>query len=246
MSLVRYGALGTMLALAACSATLSEVPVPTATPSTTATPQPMVDVGCKPNRSDACLGSLRAGKHSSTLFKDRFTFDVPAGWANHADSAGEYVLLPPGSHAAATEGGPRDWIAFEANVTFMPVGCPPPGTDVFDPQKRAADIANWMSTRAHLSTTHPHPVAVGGLDGMVIDVRLANDAEVECFDFPAVMLVHGLGPSDGYDQGVGAGTAMRFYFFDRGDDVLMIEIDDVSNGDHLDAFSAVLATVRFA
>jgi hypothetical protein len=156
---------------------------------------------------------------------------------------GEYILLPPGSHP--TEGGPRDWIAFEANVTLMPVGCPPPGTDVFDPKKKAVDIASWMASRAHLTTSQPRPISVGGLSGVVIDVRLADGAPPECFDVPAVMLVHGLPPSDGYDQAIGPRAAMRFYFFDQGEEVLMIEIDDVSNGDRLDEFSDVVDTVRF-
>jgi hypothetical protein len=58
-----------------------------------------------------------------------------------------------------------------------------------------------------------------------------------------VLLVHGLPPSDGYDQAILAGTAMRFYFFDHGDNVLMIEIDDVSGGGRLDQFAAVVNTV---
>jgi hypothetical protein len=36
---------------------------------------------------------------------------------------------------------------------------------------------------------------------------------------------------------------MRFYFFDHGDNVLMIEIDDVSGGGRLDQFAAVVNTV---
>ena len=46
-----------------------------------------------PNDHDACVGPLDAGTHSSVLFDPPLTFEVPAGWANHADSPGEYVLV---------------------------------------------------------------------------------------------------------------------------------------------------------
>jgi hypothetical protein len=187
---------------------------------------------------------MGAGKHVSALFGVPLTYEVPAGWSNHADSPGEYVIYAPGSAAAATEGGARDWIAFLVNVTFNPEGCPP--QPAFDEGATAADIADWMAARANLVTTTPEPVSVGGLDGLVLDVRLSDDAPVECFTEPGVFLVHGLGASEGYDQGIGPGVAMRFYFFDHGDEVLMIEVDDVSGGDRLDEFSAVLDTVQFS
>jgi len=185
---------------------------------------------------------LSAGVHSSVLFTWPMTFDTPAGWANHADSAGEYVLLPPGSrpYPSDPEGGPRDWIAFEANVTSVPEGCP--ATATFDPSVTATQIADWMAARAHLVTSQPRPASGGGLPGVVIDVRMAADAPPECFPFPAVMLIHGLPPSD-YDQGIGSGTAMRFYFLDRGAELLMIELDDVSGGGRLDELSAIVDTV---
>ena len=77
-----------------------------------------------PNDHDACVGPLDAGTHSSVLFDLPLTFEVPAGWANHADSPGEYVLYAPGGPQPTIDGGPRDWIAIEANVTSMPEGCP--------------------------------------------------------------------------------------------------------------------------
>ena len=80
---------------------------------------------------------------------------------------------------------------------------------------------------------------------MVLDVRLAKNAPAECFPEPAVMLVHGITASEGYDQAIGAGMAMRFYLFDHLHDVLMVEVDDVSGGERLDEFSAVVDSVRF-
>jgi hypothetical protein len=241
-----------VILLGACAtplASVTQTPVAhgtgEATATATATPEPIVDIGCHPDADDHCAGPLSAGRHASVLFASPMTFDVPAGWANHADSAGEYVLLPPGSRPFPSDpgGGPRDWIAFEANVTLSPEGCAAEAT--FDPSVTAAQIAAWMAARAHLATSAPRPATVGGLSGVMIDVRLAPNAPPECFPFPAVMLVHGLPPSE-YDQGIGPGVVMRFYFLDRGPDVLMVEIDDVSGGDRLEELSAVVDTVRLA
>ena len=38
---------------------------------------------------------------------------------------------------------------------------------------------------------------------------------------------------------------MRFYFFDVGENVLMIELDDTSGGDRLADFSSIVDTVAF-
>jgi hypothetical protein len=217
---------------------------PSAAPTVSSpSPTAIAEVICTPNAYDACLGPLDAGTHRSALFRPQLTYDIPAGWGNHADSPGEYVLFAPGSVPAVEEGGARDWIAFLANVTYNPEGCVPEPT--FDPNATAADIADWMSNRVNLATSSPAPTTVGGLDGTVIDVRLADGATPECFATPAVFLVHGIEQSEGYDQGIGPGVAMRFYFFDNGSDVLMIELDDVSGGDRLDEFSAVVRTVHF-
>jgi hypothetical protein len=237
----------TILVLAGCAAqpavTPSATPGPTTSPPASATPLPIVGATCTPNTNDACLGPLAAGTQSSVLFAPPITFDIPAGWYNHADSAGEYVLDAPGSYPNASEFGARDWIAFEANVTLTPEGC---GAQLqFDPSATAAVIAAWMAGRSHLTTTSPRPVSIDGLHGLTVDVRLADNAPIECLPVPGVLLVHGLPPSDGYDQAILAGTAMRFYFFDHGANVLMIEIDDVSGGDRLDQFAAVVNTVSF-
>jgi hypothetical protein len=241
--LTSRAAIAAVLMLAGCAATPSSTPRPTTTPPP-ATPLPIIGATCGPNANDACLGPLAAGTQTSVLFAPRITFDIPAGWYNHEDSLGAYVLYPPGSKTPASEGGTRDWIAFLGDVMMPDVGCPP--GDPVDLGDSAADIAARMAGRINLTTTSPQPATVGGLTGTVLDVRLAANATVECFNEPAVNLLHGLGRSYGYDQGIGAGSAYRIYLFDRGTEVLAIEIDDVSGGTRLDEFAAVLDTLQFA
>jgi hypothetical protein len=221
---------------------VAPAPSPSASPVAVAG-TPIAEVACRPNKNDRCAGSLAAGTHSSVLFIPKVTFEVPAGWTDHADSKGEYVLYAPGSKPAATEGGTRDWIAFEANTMMPQIGCAP--GDPVDVGESAAAMASRMAGRKNLVPTTPRAVTVGGLAGWVVDVRLAENATGECSPEPGVALIHGVGISYGYDQGIGPGSAMRFYMFDRGDDVLCIEIDDISGGSHIEEWSAVVETVRF-
>jgi hypothetical protein len=51
--------------------------------------------------------------------------------------------------------------------------------------------------------------------------------------------------SQSVEDGIVAGTVMRIYLLDRGEDVVAIEIADVSDGERLDEFSAVATSVRF-
>ncbi|MEO6207357.1 MAG: hypothetical protein ABIP77_05335 [Candidatus Limnocylindrales bacterium] len=102
-----------------------------------------------------------------------------------------------------------------------------------------------MAAREHLTVTDTAPVSVGGLSGFVVDVRLAEAAPNECFPVPGVILFHGLGPSEGVEDGVGAGMVLRFYLLDHGDDVVAIEIVDVSGGSRLQEFASVATSVRF-
>jgi hypothetical protein len=204
------------------------------------------EVVCVVNEGDFCAGPLTAGTNSSAKFNPAITFTVPDGWANHEDTIGSYVLYTPSSVPPATDGGTRDWVAFLRDVVAIPPDCKSGPSQSFDANASAADIAAWMAGRAHLVTTTPKPVNVGGLNGLVLDIRLADGAPPECSDtVPGVALIHGLGPTDGYDQGIGAGSAMRFYFFDYKGAVMAIEIDDVSGGQHLDDFASILKTLTF-
>lgn len=79
----------------------------------------------------------------------------------------------------------------------------------------------------------------------MIDVRLAPGAPVECLPVPAVLLLHGLSASKGYDEAITAGPVMRFYLLDRGDDVVTIEVVDNSGGDRIEEYDAVAKSAEF-
>jgi hypothetical protein len=61
-------------------------------------------------------------------------------------------------------------------------------------------------------------------------------------------LIIGVTPS-GLEHGVGPGVAMRLYLLTHHDPILggtlAIEIDDISGGRHLDAYSSVVNGFRF-
>lgn len=200
------------------------------------------EVVCEPSPTNACVGDLSAGHHTSQVFQPAISFDVPDGWSNHEDEARGYVLYAPGSRPPESEFGARNKIAILPDVASTPKACGTPGPDAGE---SAQDIALWMAEREHLSVTAPVPVSVGGLSGFVVDVRLAPDAPNECFPVPGVILFHGLGPSEGVDEGIVAGTVMRIYLLDHEDDVVAIEIADVSGGDRLADFASVATSVQF-
>ena len=152
------------------------------------------------------------------------------------------MLYAPGSVPPESEFGARDKIAILPDVALTSKGCEDPGPDGGE---SAQDIALAMASRENIDVTTPTAVSVGGLSGFMVDVRLDPAATPECFPVPGVILFHGLGPSEGVADGIVAGTAMRLYLLDHGDDVVAIEIADVSGGDRLAAFAAVATSVQF-
>lgn len=232
-----------VLGLAGCAGTGPPTASRTAVAATpSSAPSRETEVVCQPSSTNACVGTLTAGRHTSQVFEPAISFDVPDGWSNHEDEARGYVLYAPGSVPAASEFGARDKIAILPDVASTPKGCEAPGPDAGE---SAQDIARWMTSRENLLATAPAPISVGGLSGFVVDVRLDPAAIPECFPVPGVILFHGLGPSEGVEDGIVAGTVMRFYLLDHGDDVVAIEVVDISGGGRLDEFAAVATSVRF-
>jgi hypothetical protein len=174
----------------------SSAAVPSAAPSLT------TEVVCEPSSTNACVGGLSAGRHTSHAFQPPISFVVPDGWSNHEDEARGYVLYAPGSRPPGSEFGARDKIAILADVTSTPKTCEAP---IADAGESAEDIARSMAVRENLDVTAPAPVSVGGLSGFVVDVRLDPGAVPECFPVPGVILFSGLGPSQGVDDGIIAG-----------------------------------------
>ena len=86
--------------LAACSGSddVSKDQPPSATSAptwqTTISPGPST-ADCPNYEGGLCLGKLDAGTYSTSEFKPKLTYTVPAGWANYEDLRGQFLLVPP-------------------------------------------------------------------------------------------------------------------------------------------------------
>ena len=139
-----------------------------------------------------------------------------------------------------------DYVAIAASVAPLSPTCS--GEAAAGVKLTAAAIAKWMTKQPGLKTTAPKAVSVGGLKGVVLDVRLADGWKKSCpyaNGAPMVPLIRGLAPSD-FDHSMIPGLAIRQYLLDDAGAVLGIEVDDVTGGSHLDQYSDVVDTFRFA
>jgi hypothetical protein len=112
-------------------------------------------------------------------------------------------------------------------------------------------MADWMLAQPVLSVTEPADVTVGGLTGLMVDVRTQPGAELpSCTDsgtsVSVFVLFSGVSPSS-LDHGVVPDMTMRLYMLDYNGGVLMIEISDIDSapGD-LAGLSAVAEQLQFS
>jgi hypothetical protein len=210
--------------------------------STAATPWPH----CLAEDRGNCLGPLPAGTYTTVQFQPPITYTVPAGgWSNFEDHLGNFLLVPPGFDLAGVDTGGSDYIGIYASVLAANVDC----TESEQPNvgRTAAALAAEFAQRPGLTTTTPTPVSVGGLQGLVLDIRLADGWTQTCFysgGSPVVPLIRGVRPSD-LDSPIGPAFIMRLYLLDRSGSTLAIELGDLSGGTHLDAYSAIVDELLF-
>jgi len=217
---------------------------PSESTSPTATPRPRCPV---PNRGGSCLGPLAAGTYTTVEFVPRITYTVPAGgWTNWEDLPGLFLLGPPGFDLAGVDEGGSDYIGIYSSVVAANTDCSEseqPGV-----VQTAAALAAEFAQRRGLTTTTPKPVSVGGLQGVVLDMRLADGWKKPCFysgGDPVVPVLRGVGNSSGVDHPIGPGFMMRLYLADFSGRTLAIELGDNSGGTHSDTYSAIVTQLHF-
>lgn len=133
--------------------------------TSTSTPQT-----CPNAHGGACLGTLDGTSHTTTVFQPAITYKVPAGWANYEDLPGNFLLVPPGGDLDGVDAGTSDYIGVFTSIKPSN-GCSGGGEGAATP----AEIAAWIGKQQELAATAPKPVTVGGLHGLVMDIRLSPD-----------------------------------------------------------------------
>ena len=221
---------------------------PTATPSESTSPTASTRPGCPDPYHGACLGPIRGGTYTTVQFQPPITYRVPAGgWYNSEDVPGLFVLIPPGFSVHFRTNEPTgDYILIATSVVAANADC----TESEQPgvEHTAAALAAEFAQRPGLTTTTPTPVSVGGLQGLVLDIRMADGWTQTCFysgGKPAVPLIRGVGFSRLDNPICDPGCTTRVYLLDGSGTTLAIELVDNSGGSHLDGYSAIVDELTF-
>jgi hypothetical protein len=126
----------------------------------------------------SCLGVLKAGTYKSRTFQPRLTYTVPAGgWANYDDENVNFSLAPPGVSLAKAK-HITDVILLLTTVQAPGMTCTP--TANAKVPQTVGGVVRWLTHQKRLTTTRPRKVAVGGLKGYSLTVRIARGREMRC------------------------------------------------------------------
>jgi hypothetical protein len=215
-------------------------------PSPSATPE----ASCPNPEGGVCLGLLKAGTYTTSLFETRITYTVPDGWQNFEDLPGNFLLVAPGSDLHGVNAGGSDFIGIFWSVYAQNRLCSreneavsvEPGV-AHTPQA----IADEFAQRPGLVTTAPAQVSIGGLSGLVLDIRMADGWTGTCFyappGEPVVQLIGGSYPSE-FDHPIGPGVFVRLYLLQQPDGTLAIEVDTFDST-QLDTYSEIIEQIKF-
>jgi len=141
-----------------------------------------------------CLGELSSGTHSTRTFRPALTYTVPLDWTNSGDMPGHVGLVPPGGDFTAIDIGQSDYINVDTSIATAKEGCADGPSKIHTP----GAFVRWLAHEPGLVTTKPVPVTVGGLSGVVVDIRMRKDWKQTCSwsqGVPAAQVLTGLDPS---------------------------------------------------
>jgi hypothetical protein len=178
------------------------------------------------------------------VFHPAVTYTVPAGWKNFEDTPGNFLLVPPDGNLAGVNGGTSDFIGIYTSVG-PPNGCEEgvaPGV-----LATPAGYRGWATDQPGFRNPGFRHVSVGGLSGLVADLRLARGWSKPCFysnGLPVQPMITGLGVSS-LDHNVLPGQVTRLYLMNYLGGALAIEVVDIKDAHHLPAYSKVVRALRF-
>ena len=157
--------------IAAC--TPSAVPAVTAPATATAAPP-----ACPSVHGGVCLGPLEAGTYTTRAFRTPLTYNVPDGWANYEDLPGNFLLVPPSGSLDGVDAGTSDYIGVYDGVAPFSGDCQerPEPSVALTPDAMGA----WYASHPGLAVEGPEPVTIGGLDGVVLDLAIAEGESGVC------------------------------------------------------------------
>ncbi len=174
-----------------------------------------------------------------------------AGLAQLEDTPGNFLLVPPGNDLPGVNAGTSDFIGTYTSVAPArltdPKGCiiqTVPGD--WTPAKMAA----YYRQRPNLTTSRPVRITIGGLTGVMLDMRTKPGSKLDVCTVEGQRLAlagefNGLAPSS-LQHAVIPGMTMRMIMLNSAGNVLLVEIDDIDNAPlALPALTAVARQMRF-
>ena len=244
--------LGTAAIVASCAvepraSSVSETALPSPSAIEQPTQSPREMVLCPSRVLGSCRGPLTPGTYRANEFETPFSYTVPEGWANYEDLPGNFLLLPPGEELAGVNNDTSEFIGLYDGVAPASANCDEvrePGIGV-TPEA----MATWYASHPGLSTSEAQSVSIGGLEGLVIDLDLADDHAATCpyahAGEPLVPLLIGNGPA-GLHHLLNASFTTRLYLLTApGGETIAIEVVDHDGRMTLEELSAVVEMIEF-
>ena len=215
----------------------------TANPPAGATAMPSPVAVCTNPHGGVCLGPLAAGTYATRQFATPLTYTVPAGWANYEDLPGNFLLVPPTASLDELDAGTSDYVGVYDGVAVADAECSERSQSGIE-QTPAAMVA-WFVEHEGLDTTDPAAVTLGGLDGAVVDLRIADGYADGCpyegyEGVPMVPLFIGAGLAEVHHVALGQIVTRLYVLEGRGGRILVIEVSDVPGGTPLEELDAVV------
>jgi hypothetical protein len=193
-----------------------------------------------------CLGPLEPGTYRTRVFEPAIRYTVPAGWVNAEDLPGNFWLYREDDPQEGFTGG--SYVGIYTGVR-APDGCGEAWADGVG--QTPAELAQWYADHPGLAAGEPRPVEVGGLEGLLVDVPLAEDWKGRCpwsRGKPVVPLIIGDGVSDVHHVTL-PGIAVRLILLEWRDSNVTIEVTSVdsqhSRSDYLALVEPILDSLTF-
>ena len=201
------------------------------------------------------MGALKPGKvYTTQVIMPAISYWVPdKGWFNYEDTPGNFLLLPPGNSLPDVDAGESDYLGIYSVIAPAEFIRQPECVPVFVPgiAPTPAGMAAWLRGNPVVSATRPVAATAGGLDGLVLDLRVKPGARLpRCRNgltfFSAELLFRGLPPST-VAHGLVPGMTMRLYLLPYDDRVLAVELVDTRVGPgSLQTLSNVVDHITFS
>ena len=226
----------TALTLVGCSSADSSGNATESRAHSTPTASASTPPKCPNPEGAACLGALNASTtYTTQVFTPQLTYRVPTGgWFNYEDTPGNFLLVPPGDDLAGVTAGTSDFIGVYTSV--VPAQITEPNGCVIEPFAgpwTPAKMASWFKKQPDLTTSRALPASIGGLRGVVVDLRTKPGAKLNsCTDqghrIKLAGLFTGQSPSS-LDHAVIPGMTMRLIMLAAAGKVLVLELDDIDD-----------------